>query len=187
MSTMNDPTPIMAFPEPGHNHGSCCAAALARAETTFADRGMKFTALRAKVFAEIAASHIAIGAYQIIERLAQAGTRLAPISVYRALDALLEAGVVHRLESRNAFFACHTSHAASGQQLILVCATCGRVAEVAAQPVFDGIGSVAEASGFMLQSCLVEVAGTCSHCGQAGHNTPSGAPSPHPHPAGARS
>ena len=38
------------------------------------------------------------------------GTRLAPISVYRALDALLEAGVVHRLESKNAYFACSRLH-----------------------------------------------------------------------------
>ena len=58
------------------------------------------------MFEEIAATHASIGAYDILAKLAEKGTRLAPISVYRAIDALLEAGVIHRLESKNAFFAC---------------------------------------------------------------------------------
>lgn len=153
-----------AFPSPEHNHTACRDASMARARQAFDERGLRLTELRAMVFSEIASSHHAIGAYEIIDRLAQHGTRLAPISVYRAIDALLEAGVVHRLESRNAYFACHASHAGSRQHVILACVECGMVAEVAAEGVFDGIAKVARGCGFKTSSCLVEIAGRCAHC-----------------------
>ena len=81
-----------------------------RASAIFAERNIRFTDLRRKVFEEIASTQASVGAYEVLDRLAKKGTRLAPISVYRALDALLEAGVVHRLESKNAYFACGRLH-----------------------------------------------------------------------------
>jgi hypothetical protein len=73
------------------------------------------------VFGEIAASHKAIGAYEVLDKLAARGERLAPISVYRAIDALLAAGIVHRFESRNAVLRLpcgpRRAHAASGAEL----------------------------------------------------------------------
>ena len=63
--------------------------------------------------------------------LAEKGTRLAPISVYRAIDALLEAGVIHRLESKNAFFACRRlDHTAGRRPIFLACEKCNAVQEV---------------------------------------------------------
>ncbi len=105
-----------------------------RARAAFSDKGLKLTPLRQSVFQEIAASHKAIGAYDVLDRLAAKGERLAPISVYRAIDALVAAGIVHRFESRNAFFACHAGH--DMRQLVLACETCGRVAEVDGDKVF---------------------------------------------------
>ena len=108
-----------------------------RARKAFDDKGLKLTPLRQAVFREIAASHRAIGAYEVLDRLAASGERLAPISVYRAIDALVAAGIVHRFESRNAFFACHAGH--EMRQLVLACETCGRVAEVDGDKVFAAI------------------------------------------------
>ena len=99
-----------------------------RARQAFQNKGLKLTPLRQSVFREIAASHKAIGAYEVLDRLAVRGERLAPISVYRAIEALVAAGIVHRFESRNAFFACHAGH--EMRQLVLACEACGRVAEV---------------------------------------------------------
>lgn len=155
------------FPEPGHNHEACRDDIVARARTAFDERGLKLTELRERVFAEIASSHHAIGAYDVIDRLAKTGTRLAPVSVYRAIDALLEAGVVHRLESRNAFFACHTSHAGNRQHVVLACADCGTIAEIPAQAVFDGIDEIAARNLFAPHARMVEVTGRCSHCSSA--------------------
>ena len=81
-----------------------------QATAIFAEKNIRFTDLRRKVFEEIASTQASVGAYEVLDRLAKKGTRLAPISVYRALDALLEAGVVHRLESKNAYFACRRLH-----------------------------------------------------------------------------
>ena len=83
----------------------------------------------------MAQSHSAVGAYDIIERMAEHGPRPAPITVYRALDFLLAHGLVHKIESRNAFVACSHSH--EGQPAaLLICETCGTVSELDAPEVF---------------------------------------------------
>ena len=161
---MPAPKPAPLFPPPEHNHGACLHTAVDRAEQAFETHGLKLTVLRRKVLEEIAASHHAVGAYDIIDSLARKGDRVAPISVYRAIDALLAAGVVHRLESRNAFFACHASHTGGGHQVILACQTCGLVAEVNGDPVFQALTKAAEAANFTVRRRVVEMTGLCKHC-----------------------
>lgn len=159
------------FPDPGHDHETCLARAVSRAEAAFEQRGMRMTDLRRKVLKEIASSHCAIGAYDILDRLARrSDKRLAPISVYRALDSLVEAGVVHRLESRNAFFACHGRHARDRRQIVLACEGCGAVAEVGDDVAFERIGDAARKNGFEPSRMLVEVIGTCAPCAAANHD-----------------
>jgi Fur family zinc uptake transcriptional regulator len=156
--------PADAFPIPKHNHGRCQSAALERARHLFEAKGLRLTDLRRRVFEEIAASHEALGAYEVLDRLAAKGPRLAPISVYRAIEALLAAGAVHRLESRNAFFACHAAHAPDRDQLILVCEHCGRVAEIADESVFVAIAGAVERASFTPRRTVAEVSGECSDC-----------------------
>ena len=157
-----------AFPRPEHNHVACLSATLARARDAFEARGLRLTELRLRVFSEIAASHHAIGAYEVIDRLGDKGTRLAPVSVYRAIEALIEAGVVHRLETRNAYFACHSAHASERQHVILSCGDCGTVAEVDGEQVFGAIDAVAASHGFAAAVRIVEIAGRCAHCSGRG-------------------
>ncbi len=58
-------------------------------------------------------------AYDVIDRLArdgdarESGKRLAPISVYRALDFLVANNFAHRIESKNAYVACDRGRNAS--------------------------------------------------------------------------
>ena len=111
-----------------------------------------------------AASHEALGAYEILDRLSVKGPRLAPISVYRAIDALLAAGCIHRLESRNAFFACHTGQQHTRKPVVLVCTPCGRVAELAGDEVLDALDRLLTANGFEAEQTVVEVAGSCADC-----------------------
>lgn len=162
-----------AFPQPGHNHARCLSHALDRARLAFEDKGLRLTELRRQVLEEIAGSHHSVGAYDVLERLAAKGTRLAPISVYRAIDALIEAGVVHRLESRNAYFACHAAHhgargAGGGMHhLVLVCERCGTVAEIESGGVCAALDVAAREAGFEPRVRVVEMAGLCAHCGGA--------------------
>jgi Fur family zinc uptake transcriptional regulator len=151
-----------AFPAPEHDHDLCLEEAMERAREAFQMKGLKLTPLRQSVFREIAASHRAIGAYEVLDRLAARGERLAPISVYRAIEALVSAGIVHRFETRNAFFACHAGH--QMRQLVLACDTCGRVAEADADAVFAAIDGCTARAGFRPKSAVVEVRGVCASC-----------------------
>jgi Fur family zinc uptake transcriptional regulator len=151
-----------AFPAPEHDHDRCLEEAMARARKAFEDKGLKLTPLRTAVLKEIAGSHRAIGAYEVLEKLAAGGERLAPISVYRAIEALVAAGLVHRFESRNAFFACHATHGM--RHMVLACETCGRVAEVDGDKVFAAVDKSAASAGFAAKVAMVEVWGMCANC-----------------------
>ncbi len=156
----------MTFPELHHNHSKCTADLLSRAEHTCERRGSRLTAQRRDVLGCVARSHSAVGAYDIIERMAEQGTRPAPITVYRALEFLLAHGLVHKIESRNAFVAC--SHAHEGQPAaMLICEACGTVAELDAPEIFAGLKSAAGARGFAEQRTMIEVTGLCSACAEA--------------------
>lgn len=153
-----------AFPAPEHDHDRCLEEAMERARKAFEDKGLKLTPLRQSVFREIAASHRAIGAYEVLDKLAARGERLAPISVYRAIDALVGAGIVHRFESRNAFFACHGGHGMRNRHVVLACEGCGRIAEVNGDKVFGAIDRSLDAAGFTPKGAVVEVWGLCASC-----------------------
>jgi Fur family zinc uptake transcriptional regulator len=155
-----------AFPAPEHDHDRCLEEAMERARKAFEAKGLKLTPLRQAVFREIAASHRAIGAYEVLNKLASSGDRLAPISVYRAIDALVAAGIVHRFESRNAFFACRGDHEL--RQLVLACEICGRVAEVDGDKVFAAIDTSAGSAAFSAKGAVVEVWGLCESCAGQG-------------------
>ena len=98
---------------------------MAVAEALCAQRGQRLTPIRRKVLAALLGTHKPLGAYDIIERLALKGPRPAPITAYRALEFLRENGLVHRIESRNAFVACVHNHAASALVVFLICERCG--------------------------------------------------------------
>jgi Fur family zinc uptake transcriptional regulator len=137
-----------------------------QASVIFAEKNIRFTDLRRKVFEEIASTHASVGAYEVLDRLAKKGTRLAPISIYRALDALLEAGVVHRLESKNAYFACRRLHQprTGRRPMFLSCEKCGTVQEVDGDEIFHAIDLAARGAKFEPRVRFVEVSGTCQEC-----------------------
>ncbi|MGB9028106.1 MAG: Fur family transcriptional regulator [Rhodomicrobium sp.] len=153
-----------SFPAHDHDHGACMAGALGRAKSRCHEKGIKWTALREQVFRHVTTSHKPVSAYDLIESLAREGKRLAPVSIYRILDVLQEAGIVHRLESRNAFFACMTGHESTPQTVTFVCEGCERVTEVEAPAAYRAIGEVSEAVRFHPRSTIVEVSGTCAEC-----------------------
>ena len=105
-----------------------------------------------------------LGAYDMMELLGKDGRRPAPISVYRALDFLVEHGYVHRLASRNAFLACAHRHVAHHPVAFLICDNCGRVDEATSAKLATSLGEVAEKSGFIPRAEVIEIAGRCSQC-----------------------
>jgi Fur family zinc uptake transcriptional regulator len=156
----------MAIGEPSHNHAVCTAELLARAERTCDRRGSRLTGQRRDVLNCVAQSHAAVGAYDIIERMASHGPRPAPITVYRALDFLEAHGLVHKIESRNAFVACSHPHDGTPAAM-LICESCGLVEELDVPALFQGLAEAAAARGFDPRRSVVELSGRCAHCKEA--------------------
>ena len=155
------------FPVPGHDHDRCTAEAISHAELICARRAQKFTPIRRQVLQALLSSHRPLGAYEVIEELAKSMPRPAPITVYRALDFLMENGLVHRIESRNAFLACAHDHDASAMVAFLICERCGSVGEIPASRVAQSLSDAARTTGFTPKLSVVEITGTCAHCQNA--------------------
>src|SRR6266446_7541886 len=159
------PSPEQAvFPAPGHDHARCSTDAMTVAEARCIERGQRLTPIRRDVLAALLVSHRPLGAYEIMERLAPHGPRPAPITVYRALEFLRDNGLIHRIESRNAFIACVHNHAASALVVFLICERCGAVGEASSNDVAATLTSAARAAGFTPKSPVIELTGVCTHC-----------------------
>jgi Fur family zinc uptake transcriptional regulator len=155
------------FHAPDHDHERCSTDAMTMAEAICLDRGQRLTPIRREVLAALLASHKPLGAYEIIDRMAAKGARPAPITAYRALEFLRENGLVHRIESHNAFVACVHTHAAGDLVVFLICERCGVVGEASSADVATTLTSAARAAGFTPKSPVIEISGVCSHCRSA--------------------
>lgn len=158
---LTDNTPLACLP---HDHSHCVADALAEAETLCARQGTRLTALRKRVLELVWASHKPLGAYDILGVLSdEDGRRAAPPTVYRALDFLLENGLVHRIASLNAFIGCvHPGELHQGQ--FLICRTCHTAIELEQPAISAAIVAGASQVGFAVESQTVEVVGLCAGC-----------------------
>ncbi len=147
-----------------HQHEHCVHDALAAAEALCAKRGVRLTAIRKRVLELVWASHQPLGAYAILDKLTNEGHKPAPPTVYRALEFLLEQGLIHRIASLNAFLGCiHPSkqHLAC----FFICQHCGNAEElVESQTLQQEIQRRALDLGFSIQQSILEVAGWCKQC-----------------------
>lgn len=152
-----------------HDHTACISDTLAAAEARCVEEGLRLTPVRRRVLEMLLAEHRAMGAYDILPRLAEEGLGSQPPVVYRALDFLVSHGFAHRVEQLNAFIACggpdedHTP-------AFLICRACGAVAEarLAAGTLPGGpLGREATAAGFRIENAVVEVSGLCANCAAA--------------------
>ena len=108
-----------------------------------------------------------LSAYTILDRLRGEGFR-APLQVYRALEKLLGIGLVHRLESLNAFVACAHPHChAQGLIAFAICERCGQVDEFADPVVRERLTAWSSASGFRVEKTTMEIRGHCARCAAA--------------------
>jgi Fur family zinc uptake transcriptional regulator len=158
------------FHAPDHDHERCTADALAHAETLCAQRSQRLTPIRRHVLEVLLESHKPLGAYEIMDRAVVKGGRPAPITVYRALDFLRDNGLVHRIESRNAFVACVNNHATGDLVVFLICEHCGAVGEAASAAVADQLKAAARSAGFTPKAPVIEIGGVCAHCRQHDHS-----------------
>lgn len=153
--------PDLAFAT--HDHGHCTTDAFARAEAICAAAGARLTPVRRRVLEILLEAHRALGAYDVLNRLASEGFGNQPPVAYRALDFLVEHGLAHRIQRLNAFTACmHPGEAHS--PAFLICRNCAGVAEAAAAPVRAALGAAASELGFQIERTTIEALGLCPNC-----------------------
>lgn len=163
---------LRSFAPERHDHRRCVNAALRKADATCSASGLRLTPLRRRVLELVWGSHTPVKAYDLLATLGKERDQAAPPTVYRALDFLLEAGLVHRLASLNAFVGCgEPGPGHTGQ--FLICTSCGKVAELAEPRLSETIAASAARLGFEVRHETIEIEGLCGECRQ----DPSGQPS----------
>ncbi|NND00348.1 MAG: transcriptional repressor [Gammaproteobacteria bacterium] len=146
-----------------HDHSHCQTQALENAIDECRKRGLKLTKLRQQVLEIIWDSHNPIGAYDVLQSLQKRGHKPAPPTAYRALEFLVSAQLIHRVESLNAFIGC-PSPGSTHQCQFYICKECGHIAELSNQDVAKALSQGAEQLGFISQQPVIEVHGLCREC-----------------------
>ncbi len=146
-----------------HDHSHCQSQALESAKQQCQEQGLRLTPIRIQVLEIIWASHNPIGAYDVLQKLQESGHKPAPPTAYRALDFLVSAHLIHRIESLNAFIGC-PSPDHNHQYQFYICKECGHIAEVNDSAVADAISDGAKELGFLSLQPIIEVHGTCKNC-----------------------
>ena len=144
-------------------HGDSQEAALTLAEEYCRERGEKLTPIRRKVLELLLNSGRATKAYSLLDEMRQIHPGSAPPTVYRALDFLLSAGLVHRIESINAFTVCHDLTQCQ-HGILVVCQQCGSVTELHQPKLRQALVAQIQDAGYRLASDEIELKGLCSAC-----------------------
>lgn len=160
----NPENPSLAFSR--HDHTACSGDVMARAEALAAAQGLRLTPVRRRTLEILLESHQALGAYDVLERLADEGFGKQPPVAYRALEFLVENGLAHRIRRLNAFAACmHPGEV--HRPAFFICNGCNRVAEAPGTGVADEMARAAQEVGFEIARLSIEAAGLCPNCREA--------------------
>lgn len=155
--------------------GASLETTLDRAAARCARRGAQLTELRRQVLRLVLEAEQPVGAYALLDRLKGLRGGATPPTVYRALDFLLEQGLIHKVERLNAYLGC--AEAGQGQHghgegeghhghphQFLICRRCGTTAEISDPAITAALASASADAGFTLHRATVEAEGVCADC-----------------------
>jgi Fur family zinc uptake transcriptional regulator len=133
------------------------------AEALCRARGGRLTPQRRAVLATLLETGGPATAYELLDLIKPEDSSITPASIYRSLDFLVDAGLVHRLDSTRSFIACeHPDHPHAGQ--FLICRACGTVVEAEDKRIARATEDLGERHGFTLDHRTVELVGLCGGC-----------------------
>ena len=157
--------PAHACTDPKH-HVHDDPAFVAAVERACRDRGLRLTPIRAHVLGLIADAGQPLKAYDLLDRVrgGDGPGAAGPPTVYRALDFLLANGFIHKLQSVNAFVACHHPSTAQHSVPFLICDDCHAAVELEDSKIVAALDERARALGFQPRAQTLEVHGTCADC-----------------------
>ncbi len=136
---------------------------LRKAEDYCAEHKLQLTPVRRKVLEVLLASGRALGAYDILKHLDEAGFKSQPPVAYRALDFLQAHGFVHKVARLNAFVACD-HQGKNHEPMFMICKNCDLVVEADGGMLRTSLGSATDQSGFHVEETFVEMKGLCTDC-----------------------
>jgi Fur family zinc uptake transcriptional regulator len=144
---------------------------ISQVESLCQGRGLQMTALRREVAGIFAEADQPLGAYAIIQKLSEVQNRIvAPPTVYRTLDFLVDNGFVVKIESRQAYIACdHLGHDHDHHHhgIVLSCVKCGRSSEIESAAVEKEVAAIAAGRCFKIERKVFEIDGVCADCASA--------------------
>lgn len=156
-------SPATAQAHQSHNHRECIDDALTRAREICAVRGVQLTPLREKVLQIVWRSHKPVGAYDVLDELTRSHKAARPPTVYRALDFLMSEGLIHKIESLNAYLGCTEAGATHSGQF-LICRQCGATEEITDPKLETALDQAAKRAHFIAERKVVEISGLCARC-----------------------
>ena len=103
-------------------------------------------------------------AYTILFNVQKKGIK-APLQVYRALDKLVEIGKIHKIESRNAFIACHNSSCQVAKATAFsICEIYEKVTEISSAGLSKYLTNFKDKDGMKYSKYNLEFFGLCKKC-----------------------
>lgn len=125
---------------------------------------IKLTKNQLCVFLKLETAKVPLSAYTLLDELRDDGFR-APLQVYRALEKLMEIGIVHRVETLNAFVACNETNCTKSKTIAFtICQTCGDVTELTDPALSSSLKKLAKSQGFEAKQSTIELRGLCKAC-----------------------
>ncbi len=139
------------------------AAQLDTAENLCRERGRRLTPIRRKVLEILLEQGRSVKAYELLEEIRRVQPGAAPPTVYRALDFLIEEGLIHRLDAVNAWSACLDA-GGEPHDLLVICTNCGAVAEFSDPQLSRQLARKVATAGFVLANHETELRALCNTC-----------------------
>ncbi len=133
------------------------------AEQYCKENGLNFTPVRRKVLEILLNKNTAIGAYEILDLLREAGFKNQPPVAYRALDFLVQNGFAHKIEQLNSFIGC-THPGKDHSPAFMICRNCDSVSEEEALTRNFSVSQIASKAGFTVEKAVIEARGLCHYC-----------------------
>ena len=126
--------------------------------------GQRMGAARAAVIEYLDEQDCCRGAQEIHEALAARGSTVGLASVYRAVDGLVERGLLQRVDFGDGIARFEPVRPGDDHHHHIVCAECGKVDAFHDAPLERAIEAIEQQTGYHVVSHDVVLRGTCADC-----------------------
>jgi Fe2+ or Zn2+ uptake regulation protein len=143
---------------------------VASALGAFEQAGYRLTAPRRAVADLIAARKGHFTAADLVTEAISRRLGIGRATIFRALDVLLELGVLERLDlpsGEHAYVRCEPIH-----HHHVICSNCGRATEIDDAGLRRVVDTIAERTGYTIENHRLELFGRCPDCRAAAGDTP---------------